>query len=247
MASAGGRSGCRAGVRLAQFAAATAGVALSGGMAAAGRGRPHIHRRTAKLATAPEQPPAPPAAPCRPIPRLASSRRRRLGTCGKDAFYWNERVGSQDFVNEYGPLTTLGYFGAQPHRAVPNGTVRGTVAYDGGAQFDDGSYEPYSRFVRDELPRRARREYDLLIEPPTWSRARMFVGIGTRFWMPRSARRLYAVPGISSTAIKKTGGPSIRYFRARNEGVGRAGLEVLRLGPVRTDAVDLRADSTASI
>ena len=27
----------------------------------------------------------------------------------QDAFYWNERSGSTDFVNEYGPLSTLGY------------------------------------------------------------------------------------------------------------------------------------------
>ena len=61
----------------------------------------------------------------------------------QEAFRWNERVDGMDFVNEYGPLSTVGYShrrGADDFRLELFG---GTVAYDGGTMFDDGSYEPY--------------------------------------------------------------------------------------------------------
>ena len=99
-----------------------------------------------------------------------------------DAFYWNERVDGVDFVNESGPISTIGY----QHR---NGPERyrielfgGTVSYDGSAQFDDGTVEPYHEsFGTNYLGVRA--EYDLLFEPPSWTRARFLIGVGTRFWI----------------------------------------------------------------
>ena len=100
----------------------------------------------------------------------------------QDAFYWNERIGSTDFVNEYGPLSTLGYVrhvGIERFRIELFG---GTVAYDGFAQFDDGTMEPYHQsFGTSYLG--CRGEYDLLIEPASWTRLRAIIGVGTRFWI----------------------------------------------------------------
>jgi hypothetical protein len=100
----------------------------------------------------------------------------------QEAFFWNERIDGEDFVNEYGPLSTLGYL----HR---NGCERfrielfgGTMAYDGGAQYDDGSYEPYHASNGTNYLG-MRGEYDLLIEPASWTRLRLLVGVGTRFWI----------------------------------------------------------------
>ncbi|MGA7700885.1 MAG: hypothetical protein WCB27_14845 [Thermoguttaceae bacterium] len=100
----------------------------------------------------------------------------------QEAFHWNERSDGQDFVNEYGPLSTVGYL----HR---NGCERfrvelfgGTMAYDGGAQSDDGSYEPYHASNGTNYLG-VRGEYDLLIEPACWTRVRALVGVGTRFWI----------------------------------------------------------------
>jgi hypothetical protein len=104
----------------------------------------------------------------------------------QEAFFWNERSDGHDFVNEYGPLSTVGYL----HR---NGCERfrmelfgGTMAYDGGAQYqDDGGnwiYEPY-RDSNGTNYLGVRGEYDLLIEPACWTRVRAFVGVGTRFWI----------------------------------------------------------------
>jgi hypothetical protein len=104
----------------------------------------------------------------------------------QEAFFWNERSDGRDFVNEYGPLSTLGYL----HR---NGCERfrfelfgGTMAYDGGAQYDDGNgnmiYEPYHDSNGTNYLG-VRGEYDILIEPACWTRLRAVVGIGTRFWI----------------------------------------------------------------
>jgi hypothetical protein len=99
----------------------------------------------------------------------------------QDAFSWNERVGGTDFVNEYGPLSTLGYLRRTGVERFRFELFGGTVAYDGGAMYDDGTVEPYHQSNgTDYLGLRA--EYDLLIEPAAWSRVRLLLGIGTRFW-----------------------------------------------------------------
>lgn len=129
--------------------------------------------------TAPQQPPALSA-----VPAAAAVERPIESTWyfRQEAFFWNERSDGHDFVNEYGPLSTLGYL----HR---NGCERfrlelfgGTVAYDGGAQYEDGSYEPYHDSNGTNYLG-VRGEYDLLIEPASWRRVRAFVGVGTRFWI----------------------------------------------------------------
>jgi len=100
----------------------------------------------------------------------------------QDAFYWNERVDGANFVKEYGPLSTLGYshrHGIERYRLEIFG---GTVAYDGGAQFNDGTTEPYHDSNGTNYLG-VRGEYDMLIEPASWSKFRMFIGVGTRFWV----------------------------------------------------------------
>jgi hypothetical protein len=99
----------------------------------------------------------------------------------QDAFYWNERSGGTDFVNERGPLSTLGYVRKNRFERFRMELFGGAVGYDGGAQFEDGSYEAYFQSNGTDYLG-VRGEYELLIEPSSWSRARVFLGIGTRFW-----------------------------------------------------------------
>ena len=127
----------------------------------------------------PEHPAAVSVAPdTPPVERLITS----TWYFRQDAFFWNERLDGRDFVNEYGPLSTLGYSHRNRFERFRVELFGGTVAYDGGAQFDDGSYEPYHQSNGTNYFG-VRGEYDLLIEPACWSRVRAFVGIGTRFWM----------------------------------------------------------------
>jgi hypothetical protein len=100
----------------------------------------------------------------------------------QESFYWNERLDSKDFVNERGPLSTLGYVRRNGFERFRFELFGGTVAYDGGAQFDDGSYEAYHQSAGTNYLG-VRGEYDILIEPASWTRLRAFVGVGTRFWM----------------------------------------------------------------
>ncbi len=103
-----------------------------------------------------------------------------------DSFFWNERSGGVDFVNEYGPISTLGYVhrsGVERYRFELFG---GTVAYYGSAQYvdDQGQQqdEPYHQsFGTNYLG--CRGEYDLLIEPAAWSKVRLLLGVGSRFWV----------------------------------------------------------------
>jgi hypothetical protein len=100
----------------------------------------------------------------------------------QEAFFWNERSDGRDFVNERGPLSTLGYVHRNRFERFRMELFGGTVAYDGGAQFDDNTYEPYHQSNGTNYLG-VRAEYDLLIEPACWSRLRAFAGVGTRFWI----------------------------------------------------------------
>ena len=128
-----------------------------------------------------------------------------------ESFYWNERSGGVDFVNEAGPISTLGYLHRFGQERVRFELFGGTVSYDGAAMFTDdngNSYnEPYHQsFGTNYLGVRA--EYDLLIEPAAWTRARLLLGVGTRFWI-RDLRDAVTLPGLRWTGIRKPGGPSI--------------------------------------
>jgi hypothetical protein len=99
----------------------------------------------------------------------------------QESFWWNERAFGHDFVNEYGPLSTLGYVRRNNFERFRLELFGGTVAYDGGAQYEDGTYESYHQSIGTNYLG-VRGEYDLLIEPACWSRVRGIVGIGTQFW-----------------------------------------------------------------
>mgnify|MGYP000194566641 CR=1 FL=1 len=97
----------------------------------------------------------------------------------EEYFHWRERLGGEDFVNEYGLLFTLGYqrrVGPERYRAELFG---GTMHYDGGAQFEDGSTEPLESKT-GYLG--VRGEYDFLIEPDWLPKTSLLIGVGTRFW-----------------------------------------------------------------
>jgi hypothetical protein len=97
-----------------------------------------------------------------------------------DSFSWRECIDGEDLVREDGPVSTLGY----AHRSGPERfrieVFGGTVAYDGFAQFVGGT-EPYHESNGTNYLG-CRGEYDLLIEPSSWSFARLILGVGTRFW-----------------------------------------------------------------
>jgi hypothetical protein len=135
------------------------------------------------FAAAPLQQPAVSIAPCPAPPErpLESTWYFR-----QEAFFWNERLDGQDFVNEYGPLSTLGYLHRNGFERIRFELFGGTVAYDGGAQYADNNgnmvYEPYHDSNGTNYLG-VRGEYDLLLEPASWTRVRLFVGVGTRFWI----------------------------------------------------------------
>ena len=97
-----------------------------------------------------------------------------------DYFHWNERLDGADFVNENGPLLTVGYVRRLGRERFRVELFGGNVHYDGGGVFDDGSSEPLSSTTKYLG---VRGEYDLLFDPdwlPRWS---FLLGIGTRFWI----------------------------------------------------------------
>ena len=134
-------------------------------------------------AAAPEQPPVVSVAPG---PAVIERPVQSTWYFRQEAFYWNERSDGRDFVNEYGPLLTLGYLRRNGFERFRFELFGGTMAYDGGAQYQDNSgnwvYEPYHQSNGTNYLG-IRGEYDLLIEPASWTRVRAVVGVGTRFWI----------------------------------------------------------------
>ena len=100
----------------------------------------------------------------------------------EESFHWNERYAGADFVNEYGPISTLGYQHRSGIERFRFEIFGGTVAYYGAAQNADGSSDPYSDSYGTNYIG-VRGEYDLLIEPACWPQIRFILGLGTRFWL----------------------------------------------------------------
>ena len=96
-----------------------------------------------------------------------------------DYFHWNERLDGQDFVNEDGPLITLGYVRRSGCERFRGAVFGGNIGYQGGVDYEDGSSELLSSHT-DYVGVRA--EYDLLFEPDWCPAVSFFVGIGSRFW-----------------------------------------------------------------
>jgi hypothetical protein len=147
-------------------------------------GRPVSNPRQYDLgrpaATVPEYPVVVPPAVCCPAPveRVTeSSWYYRL-----DTFYWNERGGGQDLVNEAGPISTIGYLHRYGCERLRFELFGGTVSYDGAAMYDDGTTEAYHQSIGTNYLG-IRAEYDLLFEPVAWPRVRLLAGVGTRFWI----------------------------------------------------------------
>lgn len=149
----------------------------------------------------------------------------------QDAFYWNERSDGVDFVNEAGPLSTLGYLHRYGQERFRLELFGGSVSYDGGAQFDDGWVEPYHEsFGTNYLGLRG--EYDLLVEPDAWTRMRLLLGIGTRFWI-RDLRDAYTPSGFPVAGYQETWWTFYPYIGLESKDSNEAGLQMfgsVRLG-----------------
>ncbi len=117
-----------------------------------------------------------------------------------DYFHWNERIDGADFVNEEGPLVTLGYTRRNGPERFRVELFGGDVHYDGGAQYDDGTTEPLTN-TTGYLGTRA--EYDLLLEPDWRSRLSFLVGVGTRFWF-RDLRDGVTQSGLAVSGYQET-------------------------------------------
>ncbi|MBN2578336.1 MAG: hypothetical protein JXB10_05035 [Pirellulales bacterium] len=113
-------------------------------------------------------------------PGLMSPEERESGWSARiDYFHWNERFNGADFVNEDGPLLTLGYTrrtGIERFRLEMFG---GSVNYDSEIMLWNGTTDPL-KSTTNYLGLGG--EYELLIEPDVWPRISLFAGIGTRFW-----------------------------------------------------------------
>jgi hypothetical protein len=104
----------------------------------------------------------------------------------QETFHWNERSGGVDFVNEYGPISTLGYLHRSGIERFRFELFGGTVAYYGGAQYQDDQGQWQSEALHESNGTNylgCRGEYDLLIEPATLSNLRFVLGVGNRFWV----------------------------------------------------------------
>ena len=97
-----------------------------------------------------------------------------------DYFHWNERADGADFVNEDGPLWTLGYVHRTGIERFRGEFFASQVHYKADIEFDDGTVEPLSSHTNYMG---LRGEYDLLLEPDAWSYVSFFTGVGTRFWI----------------------------------------------------------------
>ena len=85
-------------------------------------------------------------------------------------------------VDESGMLSTLGYMRRSGIERWRMELFGGSMNYDGAAQFDDGSSEPFSQAGGTNYLG-VRGEYELLIEPTSQDYLRFYVGFGTRFWV----------------------------------------------------------------
>lgn len=98
-----------------------------------------------------------------------------------DYYYWDEQIGSMDFVNESGMLATLGRqrrWGMLRYRTEMFG---GVVDYKGFAQ-SDGDLERL-RDANGTTYLGCRGECEWLWEPEFFDMTRFYVGIGSRLWI----------------------------------------------------------------
>jgi hypothetical protein len=98
----------------------------------------------------------------------------------EEYYHWNERIGGEDFVNEDGAMTTLGYsrqFGFERFRVEVFG---GTVHYAGYDQTPTSLISMSSNTGYLGV----RGEYEMVFAPAVWDgRLALLAGGGTRFWI----------------------------------------------------------------
>ncbi len=116
-----------------------------------------------------------PAPPKLPVSRNATRLFERTWYTRIDYFYWAEQVGGATFMQNNGAVPRLGYqqrHGRQRFRAELFGGRVNYFADLGG--LDDTNVTDYLGL---------RGEYELMYEPPTWSRVSFFGGLGSRFFV----------------------------------------------------------------
>ncbi len=97
-----------------------------------------------------------------------------------DAYAWSEKLAHYEVISESGPLITLGYA-----RRLGQSRYRFEI-FGGGADFNlkiptgGGTFRYHESNAVSYIG--GRLEYDYLIEPPSWTRARLVLGGGTRLW-----------------------------------------------------------------
>ncbi len=96
-----------------------------------------------------------------------------------DYFHWNERFEGADFVNEDGPLFTLGYQRRNGRERFRGELFGSSVHYSADVLNSSNMLEPLSSHT-NYLG--VRGEYDLLFEPEAIPSLSFFTGIGTRVW-----------------------------------------------------------------
>ena len=96
-----------------------------------------------------------------------------------DYFDWNERYEALDFVQESGPLLTLGYGRRAGSERVRVELFGGNVDYVGLVQFPSGDelVPSHTRYFG------CRGEYELLLWPEQWPDSDFFLGLGSRLWV----------------------------------------------------------------
>jgi hypothetical protein len=117
-----------------------------------------------------------------------------------DYFHWDERLDGEDFVNEDGPLMTLGYVRRVGRERFRGEVFGGNIGYEGGVDYEDGTSELLKSHT-DYLG--VRGEYDLLFEPDVWPDVSFFVGIGSRFWF-RDLPDDYTASGVLVWGYEET-------------------------------------------
>jgi hypothetical protein len=94
-------------------------------------------------------------------------------------FRWNEQIDGEDFVNESGPLYTIGYTLFNDDHRVRAEFFGSRVNYAGGAQFPDGTIIPLNS-ITDYYGGRA--EIDFFALSRYHPNLQYFLGIGLRVW-----------------------------------------------------------------
>ena len=149
-------------------------------------------------------------------------------------FHWNERANGTNFVNESGPLFTLGYtrqIGIERFRAELFG---GSVNYRGYDQIQTSTSEVNIPLTSSTDYLGLRGEYEMVLAPAAWEgRLAFLIGLGSRFWI-RGFPDATDDQGNSVPGYRKPGGPYIRISGWKRMNACATGWSSIRnRGPAR--------------